>query len=82
MSFERLPEKIVETDLLIIGGGVGGCSAAIKASEDIEVALLEKAAIFRSGATAPGGPDHISTIPRDGIPALKFIESIRESCME
>jgi len=71
-------DKIIETDLLIIGGGVAGCCAAIKASEDIDVVMLDKAAIIRSGGCGPGGPDHLSTVMREGVTALEFIKGIRE----
>src|ERR1700759_5870013 len=46
-----------ETDLLVIGGGTAGCSAAIKAKEALPqgtVLLLEKANVKRSGAIALG----------------------------
>ena len=45
----------METDLLVIGGGIGGPFAAIFASEaGARVILLEKAAVRRSGATGMG----------------------------
>ena len=47
--------KAMETDLLVIGGGIGGPFAAIFASEaGARVTLLEKAAVRRSGATGMG----------------------------
>jgi len=51
--------KEVETDVLVIGGAIAGCSAAIKASQlGVKVTLAEKAAIGRCGC-APWGLDHI-----------------------
>ncbi len=48
---------IVETDLLVIGGGTGGPMAAIKAKEanpKLRVLLMEKANVKRSGAISMG----------------------------
>ncbi len=48
---------IIETDVLVIGGGTAGCVAAIKAKEALpngQVLLLEKANVKRSGAIALG----------------------------
>jgi len=52
-------EQIIETDVLVIGGGIAGCRAAISAArkKGVRVALVEKAATVRSGAGGPGG-DH------------------------
>jgi len=52
-------EREVETDVLVIGGGIAGCWAALSAarSKGVKVALVEKAATIRSGAGGPGG-DH------------------------
>src|ERR1700730_15966862 len=46
-----------DVDLLVVGGGTAGCSAAIKAKEALpngHVLLLEKANVKRSGAIALG----------------------------
>jgi len=48
---------LLETDLLIIGGGTAGCLAAIEAKElnsNINVTVVEKANIIRSGCLAAG----------------------------
>jgi succinate dehydrogenase/fumarate reductase flavoprotein subunit len=52
-------EREVETDVLVIGGGIAGCWAALSAArtKGVRVALVEKAATLRSGAGGPGG-DH------------------------
>ncbi len=42
----------IETDILIIGGGMAGCMAAIKAGETgLSVTMVEKGAVARSGCT-------------------------------
>src|SRR4030043_2197444 len=49
----------VETDLLILGGGMAACGAAVEASywakqHGLKVTLVDKAAMDRSGAVAMG----------------------------
>src|SRR3972149_1946946 len=53
--------EIVETDVLILGGGMAGCGAAFEAAywakaKGLKVTIVEKAAIERSGAVAMGLP--------------------------
>ena len=55
----------VEADVLIIGGGLAGCMAAVKAAEeqDLRVILVEKSNTLASGCAA-SGIDHLwSYIP-------------------
>ena len=45
-------ENIFETDVLVIGGGMAGCFAAIKAKEQgVDVILIDKGYVSRSGQT-------------------------------
>lgn len=51
--------EIIESDVLILGGGMAGCGAAFEAAywaqaNGLRVVLVEKAAIERSGAVAAG----------------------------
>ncbi len=50
----------VETDVLIIGGGLAGCMAAINAAEkgDLRVTLVDKSNTIASGCAA-NGIDHV-----------------------
>ena len=49
-------ENIVETDVLVIGGGMAGCFAAIKAKEQgIDVTLVDKGYAGKSGQTPFAG---------------------------
>jgi adenylylsulfate reductase subunit A len=53
------PEIVeVETDVLIIGGGMAACGAAFEAKrwggDDVKVTMVDKAALDRSGAVAQG----------------------------
>jgi succinate dehydrogenase/fumarate reductase flavoprotein subunit len=52
-------KKALTTDILIVGGGVAGCMAAIAArdTESVDVVVLEKASVVRSG-DAGAGNDH------------------------
>jgi adenylylsulfate reductase subunit A len=52
----KLARKILETDILIIGGGTAGCFAAITVAEhsSAKVIIAEKANIKRSGCLAAG----------------------------
>jgi len=48
---------VVETDLLILGGGMAACGAAVEAAywakqNGLKVTLVDKAAVDRSGAVA------------------------------
>ncbi len=48
-------EQEIRTDVLVIGGGIAGCWAAISAARSgVSVALVEKSATVRSGAGGPG----------------------------
>lgn len=58
----------VETDVLIIGGGLAGCNAAMAAAEQgARVVVLDKGKIERSGDIA-GGVDHFMAYLEEGEP--------------
>ncbi|MGZ5151139.1 MAG: adenylyl-sulfate reductase subunit alpha [Burkholderiales bacterium] len=49
--------KFVDSDILIVGGGFGGCGAAYESrywGRDLKITLVEKANVERSGAVAQG----------------------------
>ena len=61
INYEK--EHEIETDVLIIGGGIAGCWAAISAARNgVKVALVEKGDTIRSGAGGPGC-DHWCNVP-------------------
>ncbi len=61
IRFEQ--EQEIDADVLVIGGGIAGCWAAISAAwEGVKVVLLEKGDTVRSGAGGPGG-DHWCNVP-------------------
>jgi len=79
---------IVETDLLILGGGMAACGAAVEAAywgmqNGLKVAMVDKAAVDRSGAVAMG----LSAINqyvglRDGANTIKdYVDYVRNDLM-
>ncbi|MFC1838163.1 FAD-dependent oxidoreductase [Thermodesulfobacteriota bacterium] len=60
-------DREVDADVLIIGGGIAGCWAAISAArKGVRVALVEKGATIRSGAGGPGC-DHWCDVPANPL---------------
>jgi succinate dehydrogenase/fumarate reductase flavoprotein subunit len=60
-------EQQIETDVLVIGGGIAGCWAAINAArQGVRVALVEKGDTIRSGAGGPGC-DHWCNAPANPL---------------
>lgn len=56
-------ERQIEADVLVVGGGIAGCWAAISAARaGVKVALVEKGNTVRSGQ-AGSGCDHWETAP-------------------
>ena len=59
MNIENFETVLIETDLLILGGGMSACGAAFEASHwakkhNKKITLVDKAALERSGAVAMG----------------------------
>ncbi|MGA2989787.1 MAG: adenylyl-sulfate reductase subunit alpha [Candidatus Korobacteraceae bacterium] len=78
----------VETDLLILGGGMAACGAAVEAAywakeKGLKVTLVDKAAVDRSGAVSQG----LSAINqyvglRDGANSVKdYVDYVRNDLM-
>src|SRR5512136_2891910 len=60
-------EQEIDTDILVIGGGIAGCWAAISAArQGLKVALVEKGDVVRSGAGGPGC-DHWCNAPANPL---------------
>jgi succinate dehydrogenase/fumarate reductase flavoprotein subunit len=60
-------EQEIDTDVLVIGGGIAGCWAAISAARTgARVALVEKGDTIRSGAGGPGC-DHWCNAPANPL---------------
>jgi len=79
----KIERKIIDTDILIIGGGTSGCMAAVEAKEkfpNLKVTILEKAHIDRSGCLA-GGMNAINAYINKGETADSFTEYVKwDSC--
>jgi len=63
-------EQEIDADVLVIGGGIAGCWAAISAARTgLRVALVEKGDTIRSGAGGPGC-DHWCNAPANPLSAV------------
>jgi len=87
-AYDRFETVEVSTDLLIIGGGMAACGAAVEAAHwakknNLKVTLVDKAAMDRSGAVAMG----LSAINqyvglKDGENTLKdYVDYVRNDLM-
>ncbi len=71
--------KRIKTDILVVGGGLSGCMAAINALDHgAKVAIVEKSHTERSGAAGTGN-DHFwrarwIQIPHDLRPLLVAVQ--------
>ncbi len=60
-------EQEIDADVLVIGGGIAGCWAAISAArQGLNVVLVEKGDTIRSGAGGPGC-DHWCDVPANPL---------------
>lgn len=78
-----MEKKIIETDILIIGGGTAGCMAAYEAKERdprLRVTILEKADIERSGCLA-SGINAINAYLNPGETPESFVRYVRSDSM-
>lgn len=79
----ELPERVVQADILIIGGGSAGCMAAIKAKDadpDLRVVVMEKASLSRSGAVTMG-MDALNVVAIPGVSSPDdYVESMDLAC--
>jgi succinate dehydrogenase/fumarate reductase flavoprotein subunit len=69
MTVKKPEIETIKTDILVIGGGSAGCMAAIAASDaapDLDITILEKANIRRSGTLATG-MDALNIVAVPGI---------------
>jgi adenylylsulfate reductase subunit A len=88
MQMANFENVVVETDVLILGGGMAACGAAVEAAHwakqhGLKVTLVDKAAVDRSGAVAMG----LSAINqyvglKDGANTVKdYVDYVRNDLM-
>jgi succinate dehydrogenase/fumarate reductase flavoprotein subunit len=76
MSLETTADKVIETDVMIIGGGMAGCTAAAKAAEHgLDVTIVEKAHTSRSGSAA-AGLDHNNVAHLDNLKGVSVTDIV------
>ncbi len=74
MALEKIADRVLSTDVMIIGGGIAGCYCAAKAAgHGLNVILVEKSKTDRSGNAAMG-IDHYGEVENDGITPLQFVK--------
>ena len=74
MSLEQVADRVIETDVLIDGGGITVCAAAAKAAENgLHVTLVEKAKTDRSSTSGQGIDHYGRAFPR-GMTQQEFLD--------
>ena len=75
----KLKLEVLETDILIIGGGAAGCFAALTASEksEVQVIIAEKANIKRSGCLA-AGVNALNAYITEGETPESFVDYVKD----
>lgn len=67
MNVDHPAERILDTDVLIIGGGVAGCLAAIGAREmGAQVAVIDKGGLLERCGSIAAGVDQILAVAEEG----------------
>ncbi len=79
----RSSERVVQADVLVIGGGSAGCMAALKAKDsntELRVVVMEKASLSRSGAITMG-MDALNVVAVPGVSSPDdYVESMVVAC--
>jgi succinate dehydrogenase/fumarate reductase flavoprotein subunit len=83
MTLEQIVDRVVESDVLVIGGGISGCPAATKATENgLSVTLIEKSKTDRSGNAGPGANYFIvGPRPHGDMTAREMVKRWEEGIM-
>ena len=73
MANQNAQDKVIETDVLVIGGGFAACFAAVKAREQgVDVTLVSKGNIGRSGMSP--FPHGTMAVPPERTDAIAKLE--------
>lgn len=74
MVLKKIADDVMETDVVVIGGGIAGCYFAAKASEHgVKVTVVEKSKVERSGCGAMG-EDHFEPVMSDDVTPFNFVK--------
>ena len=75
----KLKTQVLNTDILIIGGGAAGCFAALTAAKDpkVKIIVAEKADIKRSGCLA-AGVNALNAYIAEGETPESFVDYVSE----
>ena len=74
-------EKLISTDVLVIGGGIGGCFAAVKAKEQgLDVTIVDKNYVGKSGATHFAEGDLMCFNPERGHKLNEWMDRVNKGC--
>jgi len=68
-NVEQVPDaiQILETDVVVIGGGVSGCLAVIGAAQaGAQVAVVDKCGLLERAGSVAGGTDHFLAVLEEG----------------
>ncbi len=72
-------ENVVETDILVIGGGIAGCFAAIKAREQgLNVTIVDKGSAGYTGSTADALLGYMVFNPEWGLDLNACIDAVNK----
>lgn len=82
MAIDKIADKVIETDVLVLGGGIGGLCAAAKARDrGLDVTLIEKAKCERSGCAAQG-IDHFGPVASETLTPLEVVRATQKYASE
>lgn len=77
----QIDKQVIETDVLVVGGGIAGLMAAISAADQgVRVVVAEKANTRRSGSGATGNDHFVCYIPQIHGPDMgPIVTEVRNS---
>jgi succinate dehydrogenase/fumarate reductase flavoprotein subunit len=77
----QVDKEVIETDVLVVGGGIAGLMAAINAADQgVRVVVAEKANTKRSGSGATGNDHFVCYVPEIHGPDMEpIVREVRNS---